>query len=429
VCAEWLADEPAAECAATSAAGATVEGPLSGITVLDLSWVVAGPLVGRTLADFGATVVRVETSTRPDTARLMPPYHGGKPGVENSGLYGNCNAGKLGVSVDLSTEEGRDVVRALARECDVVVESFSPGLLSRWGLGYDTLAEGRPELIMLSTSITGQTGPTSSLAGYGNVGAALSGYRNLVGWPDRPPIGPFGPYTDYLGPRFALTVLLAALDRRRRTGLGCVIDVAQVEAGVYLLAPEMAEFAVTGTFVTRAGNDDRQFFPHGVFPCEPEDGRTRFAAIAVTDGEQWRRLACCIERPDLAADEALADASGRHARAAEIDAAIEQWTSGRPADDVERQLQSVGVPAHVSASSSDFCADEQVTYRNHLVRLPHPLHGTTVVEAPRYLLSDTPALVRRAAPMFGQHNREVLGGMLGYSDDRIDSLTERGVLR
>jgi benzylsuccinate CoA-transferase BbsF subunit len=386
-------------------------------------------VIGRALADFGATVIRVESSVRTETARHMPPFHGGKAGIENSALYGTCNAGKLGITVDLSTEAGREIVSDLIGWCDVLAEAFSPGLMARWGLDYETLAARHPGLIMLSTSITGQTGPTAKLAGYGNVGAALSGYQDIVGWPGELPIGPFGPYTDYVGPRFGLALVLAALDCRRRTGAGCYIDLSQVECGVYFTSAELADYFATGTVVARMGNADRRFAPHGVYPCQPDEHGTRFVAVAVRDDRDWERLTGVLGQADLASDEGLRTAAGRRARAAELDAAIAAWTGPLRAREAEERLQAAGLPAHVSSSSRDFCADPQLAHRGHLVTLPHPLHGSTTVEGPRYLLSDTPGQVSRAAPTLGQDNEHVLSQILGYDEDRISELRTAGVLR
>lgn len=402
--------------------------PLAGLKVLDLSWVVAGPVIGRALADFGATVIRVESSTRVETARHVPPFYGGVPDPRNAALYVTWNCGKLGITVDLSTERGREVVQRLAGWSDVVLESFSPGQMQRWGLDYAALSADHPGLIMLSTALMGQTGPDARLAGYGNIGAALSGFQNIAGWPDLPPLGPYGAYTDYLGPRFALTTLLAALEYRQHTGAGCYIDVSQGEAGVFMQSPELADYARNGTVVGRMGNADRVHAPHGVYRCRPDDdGTGRFVAVAVRTDEQWRELATLMGRPDLARDAALATAAGR--RAADLDPAVEAWTCEQTAEDVERRLQQAGIPAHVCASSRDFCLDPQLAHRGHLIQLPDPRHGTATVEGPRYLLSATPGRVRRTAPDYGQDNDYVLTELLGYRPDEIRAMVDDGVLR
>ncbi|QXV99943.1 MULTISPECIES: CaiB/BaiF CoA transferase family protein [Rhodococcus] len=401
---------------------------LHGLRVLDLSWVVAGPLIGRTLADFGADVIRVESSVRIETARLMPPFQGGEQGVENSMLYGNANAGKRGITVDLSSESGRSVVAALASKADVVIESFSPGLMARWGLDFDTLSAGNPGLIMLSTSLMGQSGPLSTLAGFGNIGASASGFQNLVGYPDRLPFGPFGPYTDYVGPRLALVALLAALADRDRTGTGRYLDVSQVEAGVFFLSPQCAHYFAEGVVAQRHGNADSVYAPHGVYPSLSEDGTDRFVAIAVTDDAQWPRLVEAMGRFDLLSDQLLDSAAGRRSARATLDAAVSQWTSTRTAAQVENILQTAGVPAHRSASSRDFAEDEQLVHRGHLVAVPHPLHGEVTVEGPRYRLSRTPGRPRTSAPMLGQHNSVVLTEELGYSADEIANLHAAGTM-
>ena len=438
VTAEWLASPGTAETGEGSAVSAVPSQggldddplPLTGLKVLDLSWVVAGPVIGRALADFGATVVRVESSTRVETARLVPPFYGGVPDPRNAALYVTWNCGKLGVSVDLSTERGREVVRRLAGWSDVVLESFSPGQLQRWGLDYTLLRAQHPELIMLSTALMGQTGPDARLAGYGNIGAALSGFQNIAGWPDLPPLGPYGTYTDYLGPRFALTTLLAALDQRQRTGQGCYIDVSQVEAGVFMQSPEMADYTRNRTVVSRIGNADRVYAPHGVYRCRAEgDGSERFVAIAVRTDRQWRELTTLMGRRDLADDPDLGTETGRRARAPELDLAVEAWTAEQTAEAVERRLQEGGVPAHVSASSRDFCTDPQLAHRKHLIQLPDPRHGTATVEGPRYLLSATPGRVSRTAPDYGQDNEYVLTELLGYSLSEVRDLIDEGVLR
>jgi benzylsuccinate CoA-transferase BbsF subunit len=402
--------------------------PLAGLKVADFSWVVAGPVVGRALADFGATVVRIESGTRIETARMMQPFYQGRTGRENSALYGTCNAGKYGLTLNLKTEEGRAVARDLARWADVVAESYAPGQMASWGLDYASIREVNPSVVMLSTALMGQTGPSARLAGYGNIGASVSGYQDLVGWPDQLPIGPFGPYTDYVGPRFSLVVLLAALDHRRRTGEGCYIDLAQSEVGIFLLSPQLADYFDRGTVARRRGNADEQLAPHGVYPCLAEEGRDRFVAIAVCDDAQWHALAAQLQRPDLAADPGLADTAGRLARADELDAAVAAWTATQWARDVEARLQARGVPAHLAMTSADWARDPQLAHRGHLRRLHHERFGVAFVEGPRYLLSETPGQVTRPAPALGQDNEEVLRGLLGYDQVRYDRVAASGAL-
>nr|WP_296070309.1 CoA transferase [uncultured Actinoplanes sp.] len=419
---EWLDGPEPARSWRPGRTGHAGETALHDLKVLDLSWLVAGPTIGRTLADFGATVVRVESRTRLDSTRVMHPFHGGIAGVENSALYGNCNAGKLGVALDLSRTDAREVALDLARWADVVIESFSPGVVARWGLDYPALSAGRPDLIMLSASMCGQSGPMSRMAGYGNMGSSLSGIQALGGWPDRPPLGTFGPYTDYLTPRYALVALLSALDHRRRTGQGCYLDVAHLDTGAYFLAPELADHLTTGTVAGRHGNRDLRHAPHGVYPCR--DGR--FVAIAVCDDDQWCRLATLIGGRQLAADRRFTTAPQRRALAGDLDEMVARWTRDRNAEHTEQLLQRHGVAAHVSASASTFLTDPQIRHRRHLVSLPHPVHGSTLVENSRFQLSGTPGRVRRAAPLLGQDTARVLTDLLGYPVTRVDELDAAG---
>lgn len=424
VLAEWLA----APLPAPRRSTRTRTLPLDGLKVLDLSWVVAGPLIGRSLADFGATVVRVESSTRVETARMMQPFHDGSPDREGSALFGNCNAGKLGATLDLTSAEGQDIVSDLVRWADVVIESFSPGQLTRWGLDYASLREIDPGIVMLSSSIAGQRGPWAKLAGFGNVGSSLSGFQHLVGWSDRLPMGPFGPYTDYLGPRTALVALLSALRHRRDTGEGCYIDVSQVEAGAYFLSPQLAHHGFDGTIAERRGNADPAYAPHGVYPVAPDQHGDRFVAISVMDDAGWVRFArlAGIEEP---AGRDYSTSAVRRQAADVLDEAIAAWTSGQDGDELVDRLQEIGVAAYLALRPEDYPGDPQLRHRHHLVELAHPLYGMTTVEGARVLLTDTPGGPRTCAPTLGQHTRRVLGDLLAYETETIDELETKGVLR
>lgn len=411
--AEWQPRpaHPAATCA--------VGGPLDGLKVLDLAWVVAGPLIGRNLADFGATVIRVESSRRVETARLMGPFPQGKFDVQQSALYETCNAGKLGLSLDLSKEAARDVVRDLVRWADLVVESFTPGQMARWGLSYAELSAINPDIVMLSTSLAGQDGPYAAYSGYGNHGAAIAGFQNIVGRIDGPVVGPYGPYTDFVAPRFGLVAALAALDHRRRTGRGCHLDVSQTEASVQFLAAQIADYSVTGHVHERSGNRDPAMAPHGVFAAKGDD---QWVAIAVSTNSQWQSLAKLIGGSALQSDQRFATVEQRKIHEDELELIVGDWVSSKTPSEIEELLQSHGIAANSLVSVDSFASDPQMIARGHLVSLPHPLSGTAVIEAAPFALSRTPAAYQRCAPPFGRDNDTVLRSILGYDDARIAAL-------
>jgi benzylsuccinate CoA-transferase BbsF subunit len=409
--------------------GATSIRPLEGLKVVDLSWVVAGPLVGRSLAEYGATVVRVESSKRWDAARVLSPFKNSERGADRSGCYQNCNTGKLGITVDLGLDEGRAIVRDLAKWADVVVESYSFGTMKKWGLAYEDLAKINPGIIMISSTLMGQRGPYASLAGFGNLGSAMAGTQAMVGWPGKPQIGPFGPYTDYIGPRFALITLLSALHQRRETGIGCHIDVAQAECGLQFLAPALINYFETGNVITANGNHDARMAPHNCYPCASSGPRgSTWVAIAAQDEAAWAKLATAIGKPELAQDTRFSTLAARQQNEAALDEIIGAWTRQRTAAENEKILQSAGVAAHVVSASRDFCADEQLAHRGHIKTLPHPTLGETQVEGSRYALSDTPAEFHSPAPVFGQDEEFVLGDILGYDAARIAALKQANAL-
>ena len=413
---EWAApDEPG------KVAAAPAEQPLEGLKVLDLAWVVAGPLIGRNLADYGATVIRVESSRRVETARMMGPFPGGVYDVCRSALFETCNAGKFGLSLDLSRPEARTVIRKLASWADVLVESFTPGQMARWGLSYQELAKDNPGLVMVSTSLTGQSGPFAKYSGYGNHGAAIAGFQHLVGRADAAPVGPYGPYTDFIAPRFGIAATLAALDHRRRTGQGCWLDVSQTEAGAQFLAAQIAETSVTGRVQGAMGNRDATMAPHGVFRTMDEDC---WIAIAVQTDEQWARIASLagISRP------AWQTLECRKRDEDAVETCIEEWTSRQSVDELEAALQRSGIPAHRVVSIEEFAKDPQVRARAHLVSLPHALSGTTVFESSPFVLQRTPAQYRCSAPFFGRDNTQILRETLGLDAEKIEELRQSGAL-
>jgi benzylsuccinate CoA-transferase BbsF subunit len=399
--------------------------PLCDVKILDFMWVMAGPAATRMLADFGATVVRVESPTRIDTARTLHPRHHNEAALDSSGCFGNCNAGKLGIALDLANPAAREVVHDLVRWADVVTESFSPRAMRKWGFGYADLRNVKPDVIMLSSCLMGQTGPLSTMAGFGTMGAAVSGFHALTGWPDRAPAGVFGAYTDYVSPRFTAVAILAALEHRRRTGRGQYIDLSQAEASTHFLTPAILDYTANGRELDRMGNFDPNHAPHGVYPAAGDD---RWAAVVCRSDGEWRVLCAIMDRGDLASDRRFESAAGRIEHRDEIDDAIARWTRSLEAAEIERLLQSRGIPAHVVNSSRECYADPQLRHRGHFVELDHEIYGKTIVEGSRAKLSRTPAAVTRAAPTLGRDNQHVLGELLGYDEERIAHLVVSGAM-
>ena len=399
--------------------------PLEGVKVLDFMWAVAGPLATRALADHGATVIRIESSRRLDVCRTILPFLRGEVAAENAALFHSTNVGKRMLTLDPSKPEGREAVLDLVRWADVVCESFTPGVLKKFGLDYETLRQVKPDLIMLSTCLMGQTGPLAGFAGYGNLAAAMTGFYELTGWPDRPPAGPFGAYTDYIAPRYNASAILAALEHRRLTGAGQHVDLAQAEAALHFLAPAILDYTVNGVLATRAGNRDRELAPHGVYPCAGDD---RWVALAARDDRDWRALCEALGAPALGADERFATAAARLARHEQLDELVAGLTAPLEMEEVERRLHGAGVPASGVYNSPEAARDPQLAHRGHFVAVPHPTQGQAVVEGPRFRLSRTPAQLAGPAPSFGDSTQWVLESVLGYDDERIAALAIAGAL-
>ena len=424
---DWLENADAARPFPVAKAVTHVARPLENITVLDLSWVVAGPMIGRNLADFGAKVIRVESARKPEVARLTGPYPEGVRDLNRSGLYENCNAGKAGLTLDLSQDAGRALVKELAGKVDVLVESFAPGQMDKWGLDYDTLSQDNPGLVMLSTSLMGQSGPWSALAGFGNIGAAMSGLQVLAGRDVSAPIGPYGPYTDFVAPRLAFPVLLAALENKRLTGRGRQLDISQAEAGMQFIAEAFADHAATGRVPIADGNRDPHCVPNEVYPCAAPDGETAWVAISATSDTAWIALRGETGLAALA-DPAFETLEGRRAAEVEIDALLAQWCRDQTPQAVEQRLQACGVAAHVVASPADLAIDAQLEAWGHFQTLPRTDGTPAHHEACRFQLGLTPAKTLRAAPEYGRDTRQILAEYLGLDAAQIDQLEKDGVL-
>lgn len=406
--------------------GATASGgrPLDGVRVLDFMWALAGPVSTRVLADYGAEVIRVESTTHIDVCRTLRPFVDATPALEGSSVFHSCNLGKQTITLDLTKPEARSVVLDLVRQTDVVTEAFTPGKLARLGLGYEALREVKPDIILLSTCLMGQSGPLAHFAGYGNLAAAIAGFYELTGWPDRAPAGPFGAYTDYIAPRFNAISILAALEHRRRTGEGQRIDVSQAESALHFLAPALLDVLVNEHASTRRGNGDDRFAPHGCYPTQGED---RWIALAARDETDWKRLCAVLQNPDLWSDPRFATQSARLERCDELDRILSDLTKSWPAEELEAGLQERGVPAHRVADSASALADPHLAERGHFVALAVG-ESSGMVENVRSRLSRTPGRTATTIPTLGEANFAVLQDVLGYDEDRISELVIAGAL-
>lgn len=265
----------------------------------------------------------------------------------------------------------------------------------------------------------------STFAGIGNLGAALGGFFNLTGWPDRPPAGPFAAYTDYVSPRFSVALVLAALGHRRRTGEGQYIDQSQIESSLHFLAPALLDYTVNDRVQERVGNRDTQFAPHGIYPTRGED---QWVALIIETDDQWQQLCEMMGQPDLQHDTRFRTPSDRVAAQDALDAIITAWTQDRDMHEIETVLQAHGIPASAVRDIHGLYDDPQLRHRDHFVDLDHPVHGTTTVEGSRFRLSGTPVEAARIMPPLGQDTRHVLENILGYSHNRIAELEAEGVL-
>jgi len=396
-----------------------------GIKIADFAWVGVGPITSKYLADHGATVIRIESHTRPDVLRLAPPWRDDQPGLDRSQFFASFNTSKYGITLDLSTPAAQDLAKKLVAWADVAVESFTPKAMRNWNLGYEQLREVNPELIMLSTCQQGQTGPHALYPGFGQLMASLAGYYHISGWPDRDPAPPYGAYTDFIAPRFAATVLMAVLDYRRRTGKGQFIDLAQYEASLHFLAPAILDYQVNGRQLGREGNRSFRSAPHGAYRCQGED---RWLALSVSNDVQWQGLLTTLGNPSWGADSRFATQAGRLEHRDELDRLVESWTVTQEAEAAADALQRAGVPAGVVQNCLDLHQDPRLEAWGMFQYLEHKEMGPSPYEGHQFHLSKTPGALRWAAPVMGQHNEYVFKEILGLSQDEIAKLTEEKVI-
>jgi crotonobetainyl-CoA:carnitine CoA-transferase CaiB-like acyl-CoA transferase len=400
--------------------------PLEGVRVVEFGAYAAGPMVGKYLGNFGATVVHVESRTRPDGLRVnYPPFKDGRPHPDGAGWFAYCNDTKLGVTLDLKHPKARVLARRLVCWADVLIENYAPGVMERLGLGYEAVRAHNPRIVYLSSCNMGQTGPRAAQKGYGSQLTSQAGFTNLAGEPDGEPMLLFGPYIDFIAVGFGLVAVLAGLDYQRRTGKGVYIDLSQYEAGLQFLLPWLLDYETNRRLPRRAGNRSADAAPHGVYPCR---GFDRWCAVAVCTDAQWEALCRVAGHPEWATDPRFATLRARQQHEAELDDLLAAWTRRWEAEELAGALQAAGVPAAPVQRASDLFADPQLAHRNTWRCLEHPVLGRFHYLAPPFVLSHSPARVVRS-PLLGEHNRWLWREVLELSEEEASELEREGVFR
>jgi crotonobetainyl-CoA:carnitine CoA-transferase CaiB-like acyl-CoA transferase len=393
-----------------------VPGPLAGLRVIELGQLIAGPFCGQLLGDLGAEVIKIEA---PGSGDPMRQWGQGVP-VWWSVIARN----KRSVALDLRVEAGQQVLRDLAREADILIENFRPGTLEKWGLGQDVLLADNPGLIMVRVSGFGQTGPYAQRAGYGSIGEAMGGMRHLAGEPDRPPSRVGLSIGDALAATFGCVGALAALEHRRRTGRGQVVDSAIYEAVLGMLESTVAEYTVAGVIRERTGAILPKIAPSNVYPTA--DGE--MILVGANQDSVFARLAEAMGEPALATDPRYATHHARGEHQAELDERIGAWTCTLDADELLSHCETHGVPAGRIFRVPEMLADPQFAARESIVAVDDPTHAGLQMQNVFPRLSETPGAVRWPGPKLGAHTDEVLAEVLGYEAERIGELRAAGVV-
>ena len=400
-------------------------GVFAGVKVLELGAGAAGPVATRYFADQGATVVRVESARRPDFLRLVHFTKDNPHGLDGAPMFVLMNPNKKSVAINLSKPEGVEVVKRLVDWADVVSENFSPKAMTKWGLDYESLRQRKPDLLMISSCLFGQTGPQRLYPGFGGQGSAISGFNHMTGWPDRAAVGPYGTITDSLSPRFVALLIIGALLHRRRTGEGQYIDASQIETGVYALSEMMVRFAANGEVMERAGNRDEHAAPHGVYPCRGDD---RWIALAVHSDEEWRLLRREMGDPPFGQDPRFDTLPGRLEHADELDVYLGRFTAQHDAQALMVALQEAGIEAGVVQRFDELLEDPQLAHRGHFRVLAHEHLGELPFENYGIRLAESAPAIETPGPNLGEHTEAVLSGMLGYAPDEIARMVAEEIL-
>ena len=398
------------------------------IRVLDLSMGWAGPLVGQMFAEMGAEVIKIEDTHHFDWWRgslsMAPPEM--QP-IERAAVFNTANRGKRGVTLDLASARGIEILKGLIEVSHILVENFSPGVMDRLGLGYDSLRAINPRLIMISMPSFGSDGPECNARGYGNTVEAMAGVTGLTGYHD----GDGQHYTlsnalgDPVGGLHGVFALMVALRERERTGRGQKIELAQVESLIPFVADAILDFQFTGKVPAARGNRHCEHAPHGIYRCAGDDN---WIALACETDDQWRSLARAIGIEGLADDKRFTDASARKTNEDALDAELSRAFSSVNLDDCVARLRDADVIAAPVNSAPAVMSDPQIQSREYFVAIDRAVVGTHLYPGAVARIPDTPLRADAPAPLLGEHNRQVFAELLGMSDDDIAELERTGVI-
>lgn len=398
--------------------------PLEGITVADFSWVLAGPRCTEWLGAMGARVIKIEGPSRPDQYRMNAIHEPGHTDLESSGAFHTLNYSKFGCTIDFTTPRGLDLAKRVIARSDLVVENFAYGVMQKVGLDYDVIREIRPDVVMLSSSAMGKSGPDRKHVAYGALIHSFAGLNSVTGYAGDEFGEVGGTFTDPLTGSLMAYAALVALWHRRRTGQGQYIDVSMVEASLMQLAPFVMDYTVNRRVARPAGNDLGTASPHNCYPCLGDD---RWVAIAITNDEEWSALCSVLGNPSWTDDDKFHDQWNRFRHHEELDRHVADWTRTRSAADITRLLQEAGVPAGPSCDAADLYEDPHLNARGFFVDVEHPVVGTKPVMRMPWLIGSTDSQYW-AAPTLGQHNDWVFRDFLGLPDGEIAELRAEGVI-
>jgi crotonobetainyl-CoA:carnitine CoA-transferase CaiB-like acyl-CoA transferase len=405
--------------------------PLDGIRVIDFSMGWAGPICTRTLADLGADVIKIEAIQYPDWWRGVDrrPAYILEQMYEKSVRYCIMNRNKRGITLDLTRPQGLDLAKQLLADADLVVDNYSVEVLPKLGLGYEVLSQLNPKLVMMSMSAFGAGSTHRDCRAYGSTLEQGSGLPSVVGDPDGPPVMSHTAFGDAVGGMNGCAAVLTALIHAKLTGKGQFIDLAQIECMMPFAAPWIVAHSIGGEAPTKYGNRHPDFVPHGCFPCAGRDkGQDNWIVVAVSGDAMWPKLAQLLGRADWASDETLRTAAGRRDMESEIEAAIAGWTSSREPEAAMNALQAAGIASGVARLPIELLKDPQLHARGFIQEIDRAFIGRHPQPSMPFREGANPFPIRKPPPTLGQHNREILAGLLGLSDAEIEQLTRDGII-